>query len=168
MKKIFKSKKGVTFFTLDTLFAGMIILITIILVLSIYSSRPSAENAFHELNNYMSFLSSTTMRDVRDNYPVSVPLGLEEDLDLFVYQKFYKLHEEGEEEILKSLLEDLTSFIIPLHIGFEYAIDEEAIYVLNNNTRNFAKASLTNRLLTYYVDNESNVNWNVTRITVWT
>lgn len=165
---IIRDKRGATFFTLDTLIAGFIILVTIILIMSIHTSKPVVEDTYYELNNYMQFLSSTTMREVRDDYQFAYSDSFERDLDSYVYQKAYKLYLEGNESQARSLIGNLTGFIIPEHLGFEYVVGDVVLYVMNENQRKFAKTSLTNRLITYYYnESDSSIQLTTTNVTIW-
>lgn len=166
VSRIFKNKSGAVFFTLDTLIAGLIIVVTLILVLSIYSSRPVIEDTYHDLNNYMNFLTRTTMKDVRDNYDSAYKNPFEEDLDLYVYQKVYKLYLQGNETEARNLVGNLSPIIIPSHMGFEYAVGDDVVFRMNENRLSVARTSITNRLLTFVV-NDSVVHLTTTNITVW-
>ncbi|MFP4567795.1 MAG: hypothetical protein ACLFN8_02530 [Candidatus Woesearchaeota archaeon] len=169
MSLIIFNKKGATFFTIDTLIAGLIILVTIILVLSIFTSKPVVEDTYHDLNNYVTFLASTTMRDVRDNYQFAYNAAFEDDLDLFVYQKVYKLYLEGDVSEAHSLIANLTGFVVPHHLGFSYTVGDFEVFSRNEDLLDFAKTSLTSRLLTFYF-NESDFTTSLTttNITIWT
>ena len=167
MVKLIKNKKGATFFTLDTLIAGLIIIVTLILVLSIYLSKPVIEDIHHDLNNYANFITTTTMKEVRDNYHFAYNDAFEEDLELYVYQKAYKLIQEDEKEKAIGLIRDLTTYTFPNHIGIEYAVGDEIIYFANEQRRGLAKSSITTRILTFYVEDNENVELTTTNITVW-
>jgi hypothetical protein len=165
---IIRDKKGATFFTLDTMIAGFVILVTIILVMSVYTSKPVVEDTYYELNNYMQFLSSTTMRDVRDNYQFAYSNSFERDLDSYVYQKVYKLYLEDNMSEATRLIGNLTGFVVPEHLGFEYAVGSDVVYATNVDQRKFAKTSLTSRLITYYFnESDSSIKLTTTNVTVW-
>lgn len=164
-----RGKSGAVFFTLDTLIAGLIVTVTIMLVMSIYSSRPVVEDTYHELNNFLSFLASTTMKDVRDKYQFAYDDAYEEDLELFVYQKVYKmLIEDGGDTARASVLvANLTRFVVPSHLGFEYVVNDTIIYEDNLERLDYARTSLTGRILTYYVDDSLDIHITTTNITIW-
>ena len=169
---LFKRKSGAVFFTLDTLIAGLIVLVTIMLIFSIHSSRPVVEDSFHEISNYMNFISSTTMRDVRNEYSnwYSLPEISTFELDLYVHQMIYKMYLEGETASATKLVGNLSPVIIPNHFGFEYAVGDFVVYQQNNDTRenNLERVSVTNRLLTFFVNETGHVHITTTNITVWT
>ena len=168
---LFKRKSGAVFFTLDTLIAGLIVLVTIILIFSIYSSRPAAEDTFHELNNYMSFISSTTLREVREEYYnwYEVPPLSSDDLDLYVHQKVYKMFLDNDTVNASHLVGNLSLVIIPAHFGFEYVVNDSVIFLMNNHTREheLEKTSITNRILTFYINESDYIHLTTTNITVW-
>jgi hypothetical protein len=168
-----RGKSGAVFFTLDTLIAGLIIVVTIMLVMSIYSSKPVVEDAYHELSNYINFVSRTTMQEVRDKYQFAYNNPYEEDLELYVYQKVYKLVLEDNLSAAEELVVNLTNFIVPMHLGFSYSIGEDfIIHEVNKDllTNDFAKTSLTSRLLTFYINDSvgGNLFINTTVISLWT
>lgn len=164
---IFKGKRGAIFFTLDTLIAGLIIVVTLILVLSIYTSRPVVEDTYHDLSNYMNFLTSTTMRAVRDNYDTPYQNPNEQDLDLYIYQKVYKLYLENNLSEARSLVGNLSTIIIPAHMGFRYDVADVNVFSMNTQRINVATTSVTNRLLTFVVNDTGGVHITTTNITVW-
>ena len=116
----------------------------------------------------MQFLSSTTMKDVRDNYAFAYSDAYEEDIELHIHQKVYKLILENNEAQANILIRNLTNFVVPSHLGFEYAVGNTIIHQANNDTRHFARTSITSRILTYYL-NESNAQtyFTTTNITIW-
>ena len=167
VSRIFKSRRGAIFSTLDTLIAGLIIVVTLILVLSIYTSRPVVEDTYHDLSNYMNFLTSTTMRAVRDNYDTAYQNPHEQDLDLYIYQKVYKLYLEDNLDEARSLVGNLSTIIIPAHMGFRYDVADETIFSMNTQRYSVATTSVTNRLLTFVVNDTGSVHITTTNITVW-
>lgn len=164
------NKRGAIFFTIDTLIAGLIILVTIILALSIHSSKPVVEDMYHELNRLVSFLSSNTMRDVRDRYSFAYVYSSDEDLELTIYEMVYKLYLEQGVDSARALVANMSSIVVPSHVGVVYSVGDVVIYSTNQERFSFARSSITNRLLTYYVNSSSedfDVLLTTTNITVW-
>ena len=116
----------------------------------------------------MQFLSSTTMKDVRDNYAFAYRDAYEQDIELHVHQKVYKLVLENNEAQAAMLIRNLTNFVVPSHLGFEYAVGDTIIHQANTDRLDFARTSITSRILTYYF-NESNAqtHFTTTNITIW-
>jgi hypothetical protein len=108
------------------------------------------------------------MRDVRDNYAFAYSNAYEQDLELYIHQKVYKLVLENNETQANRLIRNLTNFVVPQHLGFEYAVDNTILYQANNDTRHFAKTSITSRILTYYFnESSSQTHFTTTNITIW-
>jgi len=164
---VFFNKKGAIFFTLDAFIAGIIIVVTVILVLSIFSSKPAVDDVYLELGKFVDFVSSTSMLQIRDKYNFVYHDPFESDLDLFVHQKMFKLVSEGNRTQAEFLIGNLSAFLVPSHIGFKYEF-EDFSYVRGSD--NLARVSVTNRLLSSFVfinEGIHDVKYTVTNITVW-
>jgi hypothetical protein len=168
--KIFtQDKKGVMFFTVDALMAGVIFTLTVVLLLSFILNTPKSIDAKYYIEGYISYVTSTSMKELSNNYKFVYYDPLEKNQDLMVYQKVLLMKNGAySDEFITSFVENFTSFVVPAHVGVEYSIDGEVIYSRHTDRIDGASIYLSNSILTFAID-ENNVMYgpNITKLTVW-
>ena len=165
-----KGKKGMMFFTVDALMAGVMFTLTVVLILSFILYTPNTVDTRYYIDGYIDYITTTSMKDLIDNYPFIYYDPLEKYPDLMVHQKVLLMDSSGlySDDTIRSFVENFTSFIVPEHVGVEYSIGNEVIYCRHEDRKENADIFLTNSILTFVVD-ENNVMYgpNITKISVW-
>lgn len=162
-------KKGVMFFTIDALMAGVIFTFTIVLLLSFVLSVPPAVDAKYYIDGYVDYVSNTKMNQFKDTYSFIYYDENEQNPDLFVYEKILLMKNAGyDDEVIYSFIENFTNVVVPGHVGVEYSIDDEVIYSRHDERLANADIYLSTPILTFVVG-ENNVLYgpNVTKLSVW-
>lgn len=125
-KMVTKSKKGGIFFTLDAVMAGIVLLMTSLVILSFFSSGPVSSDARVQLDLFGSYIHNTYMEDVDPtiyNLPEDSPYE-----DLRVHEMIAHLNQESKEENLSTLLTGLDELLLLKSYGVSYKIDNDLIY----------------------------------------
>jgi hypothetical protein len=163
-----KNKKGVMFFTVDALMAGIIFALTVILLLSFMVNVPVAVDANYYLEEYVDYITHTRMSQYRVNSVIYYD-SAEKNPDLLVYQKILLMKEQNyPQTTIIGFIANFSNFVLPEHIGIEYEIDDAVIYSRHPEKKATTDIYLNTVLLTFVVDENSTVYGpNVTRITLW-
>jgi len=93
--KSLKSKKGVMFFTVDALMAGVMFTLTVVLILSFILNTPNTIDTRYYIDGYIDYITTTSMKDLNDNYPFIYYDPLEKYPDLMVHQKVLLMDSNG-------------------------------------------------------------------------
>jgi hypothetical protein len=162
------NKKGVMFFTVDALMAGIIFSLTVILLLSFMLNVPVAVDANYYLEEYVDYITHTKMSQYRANSVIYYDAA-EKNPDLLVYQKILLMKEQNyPTSTIIGFAENFSNFVLPDHIGIEYSIDDVVIYTKNPEKKATTDIFLNSALLTFVIDENSTIYGpNVTRITLW-
>ena len=164
-----RMRKGVMFFTVDALIAGIILTLTMAFLLSFFVDKPVVTDAKFYLDGYSNYIVNTNMSQFK-SYTFIYKDPVEPNPSLSVYQKVLLMvsTQNYSFNTTQSFVENFSKVIIPEHVGIEYKIDERVIYSRHNDTLSQAKMVLTTSMLTFVVD-ENNVMYgpNVTKISVW-
>jgi hypothetical protein len=168
-----KNKKGVMFFTVDALMAGVIFTFTVVLLLSFMLKVPVSVDAKYYLDEYTDYVSNTKMSQFKSTSKIYYD-AQEQNPDMLIYQKILLMKYNGySDATITSFVENFSSFVLPKHIGVEYKLDDVIIYSRNGTgageiSINKSDIYLSTSILTFVVD-ENNVLYgpNVTRLAVW-
>jgi len=170
-----RKKRGALFFTVDTMVAGIILTLTIIMIVSMYIREPVTQDTYVSLVNYANYITTTQMKDFRNQYRYIYNDPNEEDMNFFVYQKIFKLHKEGKANIAQDLVKNISENIeslVPDNFGISYTLNysstEFDIYRRGTSVDNFAITNLSIKILTHYLDeNNTLVGPAITKISIW-
>lgn len=168
-------KRGALFFTVDTMIAGIVLTLTIIMVVSMSIREPVTQDTYVTVVNYVDYLTKTQMKDFRNQYRYIYDDSNETDPNLYVYQKIYKLQVEGKGVLAQDLVRNITERIeslVPDNFGMRYTIEyastEYDIYQRSTLRDSHAQTNLTTKLLTHYLDeNNTLVGPAITKISIW-
>lgn len=166
--RVFKGKKGALFFTIDTIIASLIVTLTIIIVVSFYTNKPVTEDSKLVLDNFATYITSTTIRQIstQSNFIYFDPNETEQDL--YVYQKISSLVHSGNTLIAAGLAQNITNVALPAHYGIAYSIDNTTIYQRQSIDDAGTTTNLTTRILTIYLNASGElIGPNSTKISVW-
>jgi hypothetical protein len=165
-----RMRKGVMFFTVDALIAGVILTLTVAFLLSFFVEKPMATDAKFYLDGYTDYVVNTQMSKFTSKYNGVYTDPEEPNPSLPIYQKVLLMtsNQKYSFTTTQSFVANVTNIVIPEHVGVEYKIDDVIIYSRHADRLPKAKMLLTNSMLTFAVD-ENNVIYgpNVTKITVW-
>lgn len=169
--RVFRKKKGVMFFTVDALMAGIIFTLTVVLLFSYILNAPKTVDTKYYIDSYIDYITSASMNDLSSNYQFIYNDPQEKNPDAMVYQKILIMKNQGySDELIQDFVKNFTSYIVPHHVGVEYVLDGELVYAQNNLSGriNSSNVFLTTSILTFAVD-ENNVLYgpNITKISIW-
>ncbi|MGV8162346.1 MAG: hypothetical protein ACP5N2_03390 [Candidatus Nanoarchaeia archaeon] len=168
--RILGEKKGVMFFTVDALIAGIIFVLTVALLLSFLLNTPESLDAKYYVDGYADYITSTRMSQYNGVYNFVYYDPQEPNPDTFVYEKILlmKSKETHSDATIESFVHNFTLLVIPEHVGIEYKIDNTVIYSRHTQRINKSDVFLSTSIFTFVTD-ENNVMYgpNVTKITVW-
>ena len=156
------------FFTVDTMMAGIVFTLTVVVVLSFFVNKPIIEDTKAYIDNYVSYITETKMIQYRTSYRFIYDDSNEPHPDLAVYQKVYVLVSNDQNETARSFINNFTRAILPDHVGVEYMIDDNLIYNRTTVPNESIRSSLSTSILTYFFNGASIQGPSITRITVWT
>jgi hypothetical protein len=165
-----RERKGVMFFTVDALIAGVIFVLTVSFLLSFLLNKPQTTDIQFYLNGYSDYIINTKMEQFTGNYDFVYYDPDEPNPSLAVYQKVLLMTESGRYPFstVQSFVQNFSGVLIPEHVGVEYKIDSRVIYSRHADRVGDAKVLLTTSMLTFAVDENNAVYGpNVTTITVW-
>lgn len=160
------NKRGALFFTLDTIFAGLILAFTIVLILNIDIQEPVVQDTKKYLDNFIDYITIARMDEVGSViYPYNVQT--EGVFDLKVHENIHKLYYL---DLNESKAEDLIRLavlnFVPEGRGISYSINNETIFFDNQNVLN-PTVNLTTKIITYYRYNDTVYGPNITSVSVW-
>jgi hypothetical protein len=164
------NKKGVMFFTVDALMAGVIFTFTVVLLLSYMLNVPVSVDAKYYVDGYTDYITNTKMSQYKSTSRIYFD-AQEKNPEIAIYQKILLMKSRGySDAAIESFVANISSFVLPNQIGVEYSIDGKPIWARHNSTEELDRANiyLTTDLLTFVID-ENNVVYgpNVTTVTVW-
>ncbi len=161
------SKKGSVFFTIDILIAGMVIVATIFIVLSFFSSQPKTQDTIDYLDNYITYISNTRMQQFRTSYKFIYDDPFEPNPDFRVHQKILLLYNENKTDKINSFIDNFTQIIIPDTIGIQYELNGTILYSRGTEELNYSTAQFSRSILTYFYQDGKIIGPFVTRVMLW-
>ncbi|MCF7866803.1 hypothetical protein K9L67_01975 [Candidatus Woesearchaeota archaeon] len=168
MKQI--KKRGASFFTIDAMIAGLIIVAAVTALFSSYISKPEIEDVQTVLNNYVDYISTTKMKFFTQKNTMIYYDENEPHPDYSVHQKIAYLWDTGTEENRnksRNFLKNFTDVMIPKQFGFRYKYKNEIIYNYSTNIQN-PIINISMNLATFYIDDSENfIGPETTRIEIW-
>lgn len=159
-------KRGALFFTVDTMVAGLIFTMTVIVVLSFYVRQPIIQDTQIVLNNYVTYITDVKMENFRRNIYIYNDVN-EMDPDLSVYQKILKLNVTDNNIIATGFIENFTKILVPPQFGVQYAIDDWIMFTRSTGNEEYTETNLSTNLLTYYIEGDTLIGPKITRISIW-
>lgn len=159
-----KGKRGVMFFTLDTIIASVVLTMTAIILFSIYINQPITEDMRFTVQEYGFYISNTEMGGIGSN--IYSPSGELADIDgLKVDEKVSLLIDKDKEEIASDMVESITQSLIIDGAGIEYKLDNKSIY--KRNVEGEPRINLSTSTTTYFVYNDTLYGKNTTEVSIW-
>ncbi|MFT4261463.1 MAG: hypothetical protein ACMXX9_03450 [Candidatus Woesearchaeota archaeon] len=159
------NKRGALFFTLDTLIAGIILSLTIVLALNLSVDGPRLDDTQANLQNLYDYLMFTDMDAVGLIYEYDAQnegVG-----SLKVHEQIHNLYiNQGNETKANDFIRNIVRQIIPEGRGISYTLNNDTIFLDNQNVIN-PRINISMNLLTYYRYNDEVFGPNITRITIW-
>ena len=124
--------KKAIFFTIDSLLASGIIIVSILLVSNFYISEHNEVNVNYASQDLVRVFSSLTIGEVRNDYAKNlIASGQITNPNNTLIEQIGQFWSENNVELAKNLTINLTEAIIPKNYGFSIIIDDEVIYSRN-------------------------------------
>ena len=159
-------KRGALFFTVDTMIAGLIFTMTVIVVLSFYVRQPIIEDTQTIQENYATYITTVKMSTFNTNRVIYYD-SLEEDPDFSVHQKILKLNVSNQNELAEGFIDNFSKVVVPPQFGVQYAIDDYIIYERSSPNDEYTETNLTTKIITFYFDGTTLIGPHITRLSVW-
>ncbi|MGV8168924.1 MAG: hypothetical protein ACP5N3_02605 [Candidatus Nanoarchaeia archaeon] len=161
-------KRGVLFFTVDALIAGVILTLTVILLLSFLLKTPYSVDAKYYIDGYSDYILNTKMNQFRGNYQFVYYDPNEPTPNIYVYEKILYMQYNGyPSATITSFIENFTSITLPEHVGVEYKLGNDVLYSRHTNRINDSDIYLSQSIFTFVADENTIYGPNVTKITIW-
>jgi len=145
----------------------MIIISTIFIVLSFFSSQPKTEDTIDYLDNYINYITNTKMSQFRSSYKFIYNDPYEPDPDLSVQQKIFVLYTENATTKISGFIGNFSAVVIPDNVGVEYELNGTVLYQRNNDTINYSNTQFSRSIVTYFYA-DGVINGPVlTKVTMW-
>jgi len=123
-------KKGL-YFTIDSIIAGSIVLIVILLVSSFYVKHTSIEHLSFLSQDIIDVLSTITINDVKNKYTYineRITAGDIDNMDNTVLQQIAEFWADSQLDFANKTASNVTELWLPNSIGYGIWIDNEPIY----------------------------------------
>lgn len=165
-----RRKKGSFFFILDVFIGSFIFIVTLLLILSFKLSYVDTNTLNNKLDGFTNVLFKNQVNSYINAYkeelkenPETWPSSL-----LTTDELIYYLYESGYEEEASLLVQNLSSVLLPNHIGINYTIDGEEVYSRLGNKKENSLISFSNKKITYMVINSKDFfDPVITEVAVW-
>jgi hypothetical protein len=160
------NKKGSLFFTIDTLIAGFILTLLVLLLMSFITSSPVVEDTKFVLDEYSNHILTTEMRSV-SIFVYTLGTQRPDIRNLKIHEKIALLANTDRLNIAQSFLNNLTPRIVQEGHGISYFVDDILIYESIKNPEFEQKIELTTKFMTYFLYQDELIGPNITTIKVW-
>ena len=159
-------KKGALFFTVDTMIAGLIFTMTVIVVLSFYVRQPIIEDTQTILENYATYVTTVKMSTFNTNRVIYYD-PIEPDPGFGVHQKILKLNVTNNNDQARGFIENFTRVVVPPQFGVQYSIDDYIIFERSSPNDEYTETNLTTKIISFYFDGTTLIGPHITRLSVW-
>ncbi|MCF7871428.1 hypothetical protein K9L97_00155 [Candidatus Woesearchaeota archaeon] len=161
-------KKGASFFTVDAMIAGVIIIAAITLILAATISRPKIESTQQILNNYIDYITNTKIDYYNKKNRVIYYNPNEPHPEFTITQKIAYLVDNDQTETATSFIKNFSKLTIPKQISFRYIYENQTIYTQENEIIT-PTINLTTNIPTFYINDEGQYQGpKLTQIQIWT
>jgi len=168
LRKKLNSRKGALFFTVDSIIAGLIFVLTVMFVFSFYLQKPIVSDVQTVSNTFTDYITTTTMKDFNQRNRYLYYDANEQQPDFTVAQKVAYLKDIGKTAVANSFISNITNISIPSQYGMEYVYNDKVIFSRNATSFGTPPTNITSYVVTYYVGDSGNiVGPNPTEILVW-
>ncbi len=157
------NKKGVIFFTADTMIAALVLAMTIIILLSFYINQPISSDVLFLLNEYEDYVLYTDMKNI-DSIIYTPPPEESEIGGLKVHEKILLLHRNNSVES-EQFVSDLSDMLISDVYGISYSLDDEVVF--KRGIHDEVVINLSKNILTYFVYEDEIYGPNITKVSIW-
>ena len=165
-----QTKRGSSFFTIDAMIAGMIIVAVITSIFSFYISKPETEDVQTTLNNYVLYITQTKMKYFNEKNPLIYYDENETQPDATAIQKIAYLWDKGDSENrtkARAFIANITNRRIPKQFGFAYIYENDTLYNYSSNSFN-PTINITVNVATFYLnDTKDFIGPKLTKIRMW-
>nr|MCK4930400.1 hypothetical protein [Nanoarchaeota archaeon] len=155
------NKRGAYFFVIDSLIAGSIIFLSLIIIFTTHSLRPEAGPTLRIVGDYTNFLINVKVREFQGDYVQSlVDDGNITDLDNTLLEQlteFYYYNESGKDTttIMANFIKEVSQGIIPEQRSFAVYMNKTRIYNKTNTPLQEAGLVLNSKKISFKRINET-------------
>lgn len=164
-----QNKKGLIFFTADSLIAGGIFVATVVILLAFYSEGPVASDTKTISNELVDYITETDIHTINTQYKYMYFQPNDNLSNHKIHERIaYHVDSGIENDINRSrnLLEHIVNRTVPLRFGFEYVYDNVSVF--NRTSPNVPRTNLTASIATFYLNEDKNlVGPKLTEVRVW-
>lgn len=168
LRRKLNSRKGALFFTVDSIIAGLIFVLTVMFVFSFYLQKPAVSDVQTVSNAFTNYITTTTMKDFNQRNRYLYYDENETQPDFTVAQKVAYLTDTGKIAIAKSFVSNITNITIPSQYGMSYIYNNSVVFSRNAAILGTPLTNISAYVVTYYSgDNGVLVGPKPTAILVW-
>jgi len=155
LRKKLNSRKGALFFTVDSMLAGLIFVLTVMFVLSFYLQKPVVSDVQTVSNAFTNYITTTTMKDFNQRNRYLYYDANEQQPDFTVAQKVAYLKNSGKISVANSFIANITNITIPAQYGIEYVYDGSVIFSRNAAAFGTPPTNISSYVITYYINDSA-------------
>ena len=164
-------KRGASFFTIDAMIAGLILVAAITTLFSTYINKPEIEDVQTVLINYVEYITTTKMNYFNKINPAIYYDENEKHPDYTINQKVAYLWDSEDETLRnksKSFVKNFTDTIVPKQFGVKYIYEDTVIYNHTIAPDEQPIINLTINIATFYInDTKDLVGPKTTKVILW-
>ena len=170
MRSLHESKRGVFFFVIDVIIAILILFVTIIIITSFYTSKPSLEGAENTIARASETLFNIRISMIENEKTIEMRTnGTIPDFDMTVEEVATYYWYQNKTNTSRQLIANTTKWI-SAQTGFAYVINDTEVYRKEAaiTTENESKVRLSRKKITL-VEGSANESYKpvLTEVRVW-
>ena len=157
------NKRGVLFFTTDTIIAAAVLTATFIILTSFYINTPFTSDITFQNEQFMIFITETEM----GNLPFGTYTGTldSETRNIKVIDWISILYHRGDEDEARILVENIKDLILTDAYNLNYLLDNNSIY--QDTLHDDLVISVSSYRISYFVYNDTLYGPNGTKVILW-
>ena len=122
------NKRGVYFFVIDAFIGASIVVVSLLVILSSYESTREVEQPFIILEDFMTYLQQTQVRDFQGNYTRTlIANGNITDTSNTLFEQIAEFHYRGD-PAYQGFIKELVDAALPSQMNLEYYYDDQLLY----------------------------------------
>jgi len=123
------NKRGVYFFILDAFIGSAIVLVSLMVILSSYSSTAEKESPMTILEDFMTYLQNTQVRDFNGNYTfLLLNTSNITHPDNSLFEQISELHFLNNSDVTYNFISDVVNNTLPEQMSLRYFYDNVQLF----------------------------------------